>query len=140
MLYTSYSYSFTNPSGRLLIYFHPVMGFDINRKHQKNIRDSFRWSRVYISLRFHFCFHKSTQKPCLIFDVCIHPKSSVNHLAGKIVILGIRSLRRLGCPHYLCLTDPFSQLNQSIRELLKRSVRGQVLSYHITDYLTRHFS
>ena len=47
----------------------------------------------------------------------------------KITILSVRSLR---CPwllsHLLNQTDSFSRLNKPIRELLKRSAKGQVFS------------
>ena len=50
------------------------------------------------------------------------------HMAEEIDILGIRSFRPLDNSIQLYLTDPFSQVNQPIGELLKGSARGQVLS------------
>ena len=69
------------------------------------------------------------------FSVFIHPVSQANRTVGEIEILGIRCYDAWTLSLSLSLSlwpffqnDPFSRLNQPIRELLKNSARGQVLS------------
>ena len=93
-----------------------------------SIWDLFKWSLVYLGLHVLFCSYKWRKILCLIFDFLIHPNSNVNRTAEVIAIFNrsfVRSFRHL---RLLYLNELFSQPNQSIRELLKRSVRSQILS------------